>query len=1164
MMKVSSRLSLIFGAVFFSICLLILFMGGSHFGSVQAKYPHQTPDHSVFEFAGGSIEPVVGSVDYCQTFYDNDLVFVGNSQVDLKWVFEAGDLEYQIKRDGVELVRRPNNETFYRDPAAPPGTHNYQLVRIRSDGDIVAIDETVTLGEVGGCIYRDMIWSTGTYTLHNKVEVSEGKLTISPKVKVAVDRTACNPYFCGLAGPGTIQVNGAVLKLDYLDLDTAESYLKTSNANISSLNINGNSLVNGNTFSRVNIYVRDTAEATITENTFNQHHNIEVTGQSHATIHKNILNNPSLNSNDIRVESPEGAIITDNTFLGCSSKSSYEGSVIVDSDGPVQIRGNRFRCIIADGTGGIGVWSDSSGVIEENVFEGPGQESGMGFGDFIGVTVAPGASMAIQNNSFSDLSLGVLIEEAAAEMSENRFMGNHYGVYVDGDGSSVINGNCFEEGGGGAYILNRTTTLDLKSNWWGDPSGPTHISHPDGKGVFISGGPVDFSGWIQDPDDVGCGVTDLSIIGMEVVQTVQTFTNTVPLVAKKDTVVRVYPDIGYGEEHNVDVELTFYQNGVKIGTIKPWLGISTVKPVHNIDLVRADQNKSATVQLAPHWLSGAITIVAEINPEQEIKEIAYHNNTYTRTVTFEPRDWVNIAVLKINYQPPGGGGGTPSDLDEFLASLGDLLFRMYPYSTYDGDILLSPYTWQFPMGDFQNASNFAPNLNADLRIILHSANKTIQDKYTQLVAVFPPNSLAFCISDPPFGGGYGQVSFCDHRFSISAHEIGHNLGLRHVNTIDSCGAEDPNTDWPYTDASIQDYGWDPKTRQVIDKSYYDIMSYCEPRWISAYHYRKTFDAVGAPPARASTASLAQDYLIVSALVGTDGSVDFLPFWQMDAVVAPNNPPLGADYCLETRDASETVLTSRCFDLTFYNYEAATEIDQDSFTVVLPLDENTASVVLRVDTTELGRVTASANPPDVDLLAPDGGESLNGIAQVSWTGSDLDGDDLTYNLYYSGDDGDTWLMAAYNITHTTTYSLDLAWFPGSSAARIRIEASDGFHTSQDESQGPFTVDEKAPWAILLSPEEGDVFTSTLINLTGYGYDLEDGVLKGTSVAWSSDRDGDLGTGERLRDVHLSDGAHIITVTVTDSTGKRDSATVTITVEDSPAGPPEDIYLPTVIR
>jgi hypothetical protein len=1159
-MKGSGRFTLILGVVLLSFAFVSILMGGAHLGGVQAK----RPDQAQSDRAQDPVDPVVGRVDYCQSFKENDLVFVGNSQVDLKWVFETGDTEYQVKRDGGELVRLANTETFYRDPAAPSGTHNYQLVRIKDTGDIIAIDETVTLGEVHGCLYRDIVWSTGTYTLHNNVEVMQGKLTIRPKVRVTVDRTVCNPFFCGLTGPGTIQIDGAALKLDYLDLETDASYLKTSNAYLSSLDITADSLVDGNTFRWVNIYVKDDADAIITNNTFNVHHNIEVTGQSYATIHKNVINNPSWSRNDIRVESPKGSKITDNTFLGCASKSSYEGSVIVDSDGPVEIRGNRFRCIFVSGTGGIGVWSNSTGVIEENVFEGPGQDSGMGFGSFVGVTVAPFASMAIRQNSFSNLSYGVLIEEAGASVSDNRFMGNHFGIYADGDGDSQAAGNCFEEGGGGAYVENRTAALDLKGNWWGDPSGPSHLSHPDGKGVFISGGPVDFSGWITDPENAGCGVTDLSIIGMEVVQSVQTISNTVPLVANKDTVVRVYPDIGFGEEHNVDLELTFYQGGAKIGTIKPWLGIPTVKPVHNLDLVRADENKGATVQLTTHWLTSTITIVAEVNPEREIEEVAYHNNTFTRTVTFQPRDWVNLAILRIDHQPPGGGGGLPAGMDEFLVNLGELLVRMYPYGFYDGDILVDTYKWYLPMDDEATAVSNATQLTAALRSWFNSANRKASTEYTQLVGIFPSNVLNFCSSDPPWFGGTGRVSFCDHQVDAVVHEIGHNLGLRHVNTIDSCGAKDPYTEWPHTDASIQDYGWDSQTRKVIDKTYYDVMAYCEPRWISAYHYRQTFDAIGAPSFRASINPLTQDYLVISGLVSKAGNADFLPIWQMDADREPENPPLGDDYCLEIRDAGEAVLASHCFDLAFYHYEAAAEMDWDSFSVILPFDENIASVVMRKNATEVGRVTASTNPPRVDLLSPDGGEVLNGSIEVSWAASDLDGDDLAYSLFYSVDDGSTWKPVAVNITGTTTHRLDLAWAPGSTTARMRIEASDGFHTARDDSDGAFTVDEKAPSAIILYPDDGEVLTATLTNLTGYGYDLEDGVLKGASVAWTSDLDGDLGTGERLWDVHFTEGDHTLTLTVTDSTGKQDTASVTITVGDTPPGPSRDIFLPLAIR
>ncbi len=74
-----------------------------------------------------------------------------------------------------------------------------------------------------------------------------------------------------------------------------------------------------------------------------------------------------------------------------------------------------------------------------------------------------------------------------------------------------------------------------------------------------------------------------------------------------------------------------------------------------------------------------------------------------------------------------------------------------------------------------------------------------------------------------------------------AHELGHNMGLRHA----PCGlALNPDPDFPYEDGSIGVFGYETRrgnTRMVDPAEYRDLMTYCDPSWISDYHFVKAME-----------------------------------------------------------------------------------------------------------------------------------------------------------------------------------------------------------------------------------------------------------------------------------------------------------------------------------
>jgi YD repeat-containing protein len=94
----------------------------------------------------------------------------------------------------------------------------------------------------------------------------------------------------------------------------------------------------------------------------------------------------------------------------------------------------------------------------------------------------------------------------------------------------------------------------------------------------------------------------------------------------------------------------------------------------------------------------------------------------------------------------------------------------------------------------------------------------------------------------------------------------------------------------------------------------------------------------------------------------------------------------------------------------------------------------------------------------------------------------------------------------------------------------------------------TSSNDAPLVSISSPANNStVLVGTTVSLGASALDFEDGTLS-HAIAWSSSRDGALGTGATLNLSSLSVGAHVITASATDSRSTTGSATVNLTVNE----------------
>jgi glucose/arabinose dehydrogenase len=95
--------------------------------------------------------------------------------------------------------------------------------------------------------------------------------------------------------------------------------------------------------------------------------------------------------------------------------------------------------------------------------------------------------------------------------------------------------------------------------------------------------------------------------------------------------------------------------------------------------------------------------------------------------------------------------------------------------------------------------------------------------------------------------------------------------------------------------------------------------------------------------------------------------------------------------------------------------------------------------------------------------------------------------------------------------------------------------------------------RAPTAAIAAPLEGSSHPEGVaVAFQGSATDPEEGTLSGAALAWSSDLDGPLGTGEALQVATLSPGMHTVTLRASDSRGASGQAVVHFTVTPASGG------------
>jgi hypothetical protein len=669
---------------------------------------------------------------------------------------------------------------------------------------------------------------------------------------------------------------------------------------------------------------------------------------------------------------------------------------------------------------------------------------------------------------------------------------------------------------------------------------------------------------------------DLTITSVQVTQCVQTGTN--PLVGNNTTILRVSVGTGGATFGNVDAVVRMSVNNVPVpgAPIFSLNGPITAVSAPNL----ANINDTINFMVIPP-VSTDVDFVVQVNPNRNVIETNYNNNTFTvSNQNFLCRRVTEMPYVPINYtysgDTPPNWGMPPANLME--PGIGDGFIRgIYSTEWNYHKSPLPPLNWTT---NIDSTSNTLLNTLNDIRL-----NQIPDAGYPQAPLIY-----GWLPGNPYSGNGQaigipGNAAFGNTdpmRFQrTAAHELGHLFNMQHVTAATMTTGFDE-------EHHLRDTQNLPQLQPATQRDIMQAGLLTHEAWIRSQSYNTALNdsklACSASDAPEGVPPV--PVLRVSGVITHDTrAVDLSPVMRIARGHLTQDNPIG-DIRLQALNGRGRVIWS-----VGYRSDTAREMcavaddgghahmlqPDGAFYALFPETVGGEAVdQVRVVDVATGNILASrvrsANAPQNAIIAmrlvqlgehndaPAGRAAfdandltLAGRMRVEWTAHDVDDDALTHNLLYSPDAGESWYPVVVNSTESS-FEFQTTDIPTSNGANggFMLVTSDGLNNT---STSTFTSDEggiavgpgNPPQTFLITPNTGDSFRQlAAIPFHGTSWDMENLLLDGGNMVWTSSIDGEIGTGRLFTKYDLSPGTHVITLTGTDLNGLSTSKQITITV------------------
>lgn len=472
---------------------------------------------------------------------------------------------------------------------------------------------------------------------------------------------------------------------------------------------------------------------------------------------------------------------------------------------------------------------------------------------------------------------------------------------------------------------------------------------------------------------------NLRVDGAYLVQATQRYDGSVRLVAGRDAYVRVFAQANQANSASPQVRVRIYWGAALQQTYTIGAPTASVPTSVNQGSLTASWN----VLVPGALVQPTLKVLVDVDPANAIAEADETDNAFPvsgvpASVTVVTLPTFNVRFVPVLQSVNGlQGNVTAGNQATFLADVRGML----PIAAYDADIR-APYTTSAAALVSDNSNNAWGTILSEV-LALKSADGSARYYYGVVKTTYSSG-----VAGMGYVGGGARTAIGWDRLpsgsGVMAHELGHNMGRQHA----PCGGPaSPDPSYPYPNAQIGVWGMDVAAGTLKSATgLSDLMSYCDPDWISDYTWEGivTYRLGGpnnSPVAEGSIVAGASRGLLVWGRIMPAGLM-LEPAFVVDAPA--QLPGSAGPHRLDLMGAAGRVLSSLSFSgVPVPDLPGGAE---EHFAFVVPLtaalEQGLQGVRLSANGASVLRVSSSATsgpatePVRLRPVAP-------GVVEVSW-------------------------------------------------------------------------------------------------------------------------------------------------------------------------------------